>query len=209
MRIGVLVTGDIAVRAAHSLVAHPDVSEVVVIGPATSKSFQVVDDSGGCDALIGHGPRALQKARGHDLPLIWDGNSKEAGVSTWGANPGGLTLALAAREPDPRVVAVAHPDIEGGDDQMVSFPKPVGRLPAADSTVDGRRLAQASSNGFGACLVEGAGRSVAIVDDAAFMSGVALAAGVAAYRESGPVWGLALPYLQAATAMGLVMAEDI
>ncbi len=43
MRIGLLVTGDTSVRAAHSLQAHPGVDEVVVIGPAQSKSFEVVE----------------------------------------------------------------------------------------------------------------------------------------------------------------------
>ena len=205
MRIGVLVTGDIAVRAAHSLAAHPEVSEVVVIGPATSKSFEVVDTDKGCDFLIGHGERALSKAKPFDTPLIWDGDEGSAHV--WGASPSGMALAMAGRETDPRLVAVAHPDLEGGSDQVVRFPDPLGRLPAEDSALDGKRLARAQSIEFSACLVEGSGRSVSIVDDGAFMSGVALAAGIARAVQGGPVWESDLAYLQVATQMGLVMAE--
>lgn len=210
MKVGILVTGDVAVRAAHSLAASPLVEEVVVIGPATSRSFKVVDDAGGCDYLIGHGERALEKAEGLDVPLIWDGDGPQPGVAVWGASPGGMTLSLGARESDPRLIAVAHPSLAGGSDQMVSFPKPVGRLPAADSELGGKRLAQARSGSeFAACLVEGAGRSVAIVDDGAFLSGVALAAGIAAAGSGGPVWESALPYLQSAADMGLVLAEGL
>lgn len=201
------MTGDVAVRAAHSLEAHPDIDDVVVIGPATSKSFQVVESAAGCDYLIGHGERAPSMAQPHDVPLIWDGDHSRSHV--WGAGPGGLTLALAAREEDPRLVAVAHPGLEGGSDQTVRFPKPVGRLAAADATLGGRRLAQARSNQFSACLVEGGARSVSIVDDGAFLAGVALAAGIACAKDGGPVWDNALPYLQAAVLMGLVMAENV
>ena len=49
-----------------------------------------------------------------------------------------------------------------------------------------------------------------MIDHGAFMSGVALAAAtsvfVASHRR--PVWEDALAYLEAATAMGLVMAES-
>ena len=210
MRIGVLVTGDVAVRAAHSLAAHDQVDEVVAVGPATSRSFRVVEDVSDCDYLIGHGERAVPKALSLGKPLIWDGDEGHDGVAAWGANPRGLTLALAARETEPRLVGVAHPALVGGSDQIVPFPKPVGRRPAADGAFGGKRLAESHSpNAFAACLVEGASRSVAIVDDGAFMAGVALAAGIAAVDSGGPVWESALSYLHAATAMGLVMADAV
>jgi hypothetical protein len=66
-----------------------------------------------------------------------------------------------------------------------------------------------SDNEFAACLAVGADRRVAIVDDGEFMSGVALGAGaVVAGSEPGPVWDHALAYLEAVTAMGLVMAQS-
>ena len=79
MIVGVLVTGDTAVRAAHSLSAHPTVDEVVVVGPARSKSFRVVPTAEGCDLLVGTGPHAPNLARGHGVGLIWDGETTEDG----------------------------------------------------------------------------------------------------------------------------------
>jgi hypothetical protein len=50
---------------------------------------------------------------------------------------------------------------------------------------------------------------VTIVDDGAFMSGIALAAAIDVIDGSpAAVWDRALPYLQAASTMGLVMADD-
>ena len=211
MRVGVLVTGDIAVRAAHTLAAHPTVDDVVVIGPARSRHFRVVDTAEGCDLLVGTGGSALKKARQHDVPLLWDGDEALDGVSVYGANPQGLTLALAAREDDPRLVAVAHPAIEPGSDQSVRFPDPIGKLSVSDGAYLGHRLAQAKSpNEFAACLAVGAERRVTIVDHGAFMSGIALAAAVdIANGSKSPVWDNALPYLKTVTSMGLVMAEDV
>ena len=210
MRVGVLVTGDIAVRAAHSLAAHPEVDEVVVIGPARSKSFRVIESADGCDFLIGTGADAPERAVGLGVSLVWDGETPAAGVAVWGANPSGLTLALAERESDPRLVAVAHPDFEEGSDHVARFPDPVGQLQVVDGSYAGHRLASAASpNQFAAALAIGAERRVTVVDDGAFMAGITLAAGVTIADETQkPVWNAALPYLQAVTTMGLVMAED-
>ena len=210
MKVGVLVSGDTAVRAAHSLSAHLSVDEVVVVGPARSRSFRVVPDAAECDILIGSGTEAPARARSLGLPLVWDGDSPADGVGVWGASPIGLALALAAREPDPRIVAVAHPDLDEGFDHQVRFPDPIGGAKAADASFGGRRVALAKSpDKFAACLAVGAERRVTIVDDGAFMSGIALAAGVDALGETPvAVWDRALDYLHAATTMGLVMAED-
>lgn len=211
MKIGVLVTGDVAVRAAHSLTAYPDVDEVVVIGPARSKSFKVVKSAKGCAFLIGSGPDAPELAAEQGVPLLWDGENPRAGVQVWGASPQGLTLAMASRESDPRLVAVAHPSLNGGRDHRARFPDPIGRLDVADTTYAEHRLATATSpNEFAACLAIGADRRVTIIDDGIFLSGVALAAAIAAIRDDPrPVWESALGYLQAGTKMGLVMAEDV
>ncbi len=211
MRVGLLVTGDTAVRAAHSLQAHPGVDSVVVAGPARSKSFRVVDDVSDCDVLVGNGPTAPGLARKHDVPLIWDGEGPEEGVAVWGASPTGLALALAARELDPQLVALAHPDISGSSTSRTTrFPDPVGKVGIFDATLGGRPIALGHSpNEFAACLAVGAGRRVTVVDHGGFLSGVALAAGVAAVNGSErPVWEEALAYLETATEMGLVMAES-
>ncbi len=210
MKVGVLVTGDIAVRAAHSLSAHPGIDEVVVVGPARSRNFEVVLDAGDCDILVGTGPGAPARAVEIGVGLVWDGHEHSEGVTTWGSSPLGLTLSLAAREPDPRLVALAHPELEEGTGTGVRFPDPIGSLPATDFAVDGRHVAAAKSpNAFSAALVEGATRRVTMVDDGAFLSGIALAAAVTvADGEPNPVWERALDYLKTATAMGLVMADD-
>jgi hypothetical protein len=210
VRVGVLVSGDTAVRAAHSLSAHATVDEVVVVGPARSRSFRVVADATDCDILIGSGPEAPARARKLGVPLVWDGDAPADGVRVWGASPIGLALALAAREPDPRIVAVAHPDLDEGTDHRVRFPDPIGGAKVADATFGGRRVALAKApDRFAACLAVGAERRVAIVDDGAFMSGIALAAGVDVVGDTAvAVWDQALTYLQSAAAMGLVMAED-
>lgn len=210
MKIGVLVTGDTSVRAAHSLAAHPTVDDVVVIGPARSRNFEVTVSSEGCDFLIGSGDAATKKARSHDVPLIWDGDQATDGVAVWGANARGLTLALASRESDLRLVAVAHPDLPGGADHQARFPDPLGILDVLDTEYGGHQVAEARAPGeFAACLAIGADRRVTIVDDSGFLDGIALAAAVDVARAGvGPVWEAALPYLEAAISMGLVMAED-
>jgi hypothetical protein len=86
----------------------------------------------------------------------------------------------------------------------------VGRLESRDDQLGGRPVVVAHAPGeFAACLAEGAQRRVTVVDQAAFLSGIALAAGVACLDGAGAaVWETALPYLEAATEMGLVMAES-
>ena len=209
MRLGLLVTGDISVRAAHSLAAHPTVDEVVVIGPARSKNFAVVNGAERCDFLVGSGDAAIGKAKPFDVPLVWDGDSAKRGVLVWGANPRGLALALADREEDPRLVAMAHPEAAAADGPPVRFPDPIGRLNTHNGVYADRPLGVArSTSEFAACLVESAERRVTIVDDAGFLSGVALAAAIeVAIDGGGPVWDSSLSYLEAATEMGLVMAE--
>lgn len=210
MKVGVLASGDTAVRAAHSLSAHDSVEEVVVVGPARSRSFRVVPDASELDLLIGSGEAAPERARKLGVRLLWDGDNPAEGVVVWGASPVGLALALGAREPDPRIIAVAHPDLDEGFDHQVRFPDPVGPVKAADATFGRKHVALAQSpDRFAACLAVGSERQVTIVDDGAFMSGIALAAAIdIVAEEPAPVWESALVYLQAAAAMGLVMAED-
>jgi hypothetical protein len=181
-----------------------------VVGPARSRSFRVVPDASELDVLIGSGDAAPERARRLGVPLLWDGDKPAEGVVVWGASPVGLALALGAREPDPRIIAIAHPDLDEGFDHQVRFPDPVGPAKVADTTFGGKHVALARApDRFAACLAVGSERQVTIVDDGAFMSGIALAAAIDVIAgETAPVWESALVYLQAAAAMGLVMAED-
>jgi hypothetical protein len=211
VRVGLLVTGDTSVRAAHSLAAHPGIDDVVVIAPAQSKSFEVVPDATGCDLLIGSGPSAPEMARRQGVPLVWDGVAPDRGVAVWGASPAGLAISLGSRETEPRLVAVAHADIAGDTfDNTTRFPDPVGRVGVTQTRLGDMPVAQGRSpNEFAACLVVGNSRRVTVVDHGAFLAGIALAAGVVvADGQARPVWDAALPYLEAAMEMGLVMAED-
>jgi hypothetical protein len=211
VRIGLLVSGDTSVRAAQSLAAHPRVDDVVIIAPATSKTFEVVPDASGCDFLMGSGPAAPARARQLGVSLVWDGAAPDEGVAVWGASPAGLAISLGSRETEPKLVAVAHPEISGDSfEHTTRFPDPIGRVGVSNITLDGRPVAQGRSpNDFAACLVVADSRRVTVVDQGAFMAGIALAAGVMVAGEGQrPVWEAALPYLETAMEMGLVMAES-
>ena len=203
------MTGDTAVRAAHSLSAQPGVDEVVVVGPARSRNFKVVSTAEDCDFLVGSGASAPPIARKHGVPLLWDGEHGVEGVAVWGASPAGLTLALAAREPDARLVALADPNQAEGENSKVRFPDPVGTVGVSDSTFADRRIATGRApDEYAACLVIGPERRVTIIDHAAFLAGVALAASIGvAGTEPLPTWSRALTYLNTATEMGLVIGE--
>jgi hypothetical protein len=203
------VSGDTAVRAAHSLSAHPGVDQVVVIGQARSQNFKVVATAEACDFLVGAGASAPETARRHGVPLLWNGEQAEDGVAVWGASPLGITLAIAAGEPDPQLVALADPIRREADSARVRFPDPVGAVGVSDSVVAGHRIALGKAPGdYSACLVVGSERKVTIVDHGAFLAGVALAAAIGvAGKEPAPVWDRPLGYLNTATAMGLVMGE--
>lgn len=210
MKVGVLVTGDTSVRAAHSLSALDEIDEVVVIGPAHSKSFKVVKDARHCDVLVGSGPKAPSLARKHGIPLVWDGGEVEPGVNVWGADPGGLTLCLAASEHDHQLVGIAHPEIASeGSTRRVRFPAPVGLTMVRDTAIDGRQIAVGrSKNAFAASYVVTTSRKRTILDEGKFMAGAALAAGVGVLSDNPrPVWTDPQRYLDWAIRIGLVIGE--
>lgn len=210
MKVGVLIGGgDHPVRAAHSLAADPLTELVVVVGPAKSRSFKIVDDPSGLDVLVGSGPDAPKQARGFGLPLIWDGHEPLDGVRVWGASVSGLAAAMATRERKVELAAAAHPDHDPGTGSSIRFARPVGAT-QVDSVTHGPHqvLTGKSYNDYAACLVMSRKRRLTIVDRAAFLSGIALAAGLAVFADSSrAVWDDSLPYLETATGMGLVMAE--
>jgi hypothetical protein len=208
MRIGVLMTGDRAVRAAHSLAADPVADEVVVVGPAKSRSFKVVEDATGCDVLIGSGPSAPGKAREFGVPLVWDGDRPANGVAVWGANQAGLALAMAERETKVTRIAIADPDAPPGSGKSIRFARPVGATQLDRIVLGDRSLFRGKCyNDHAGCLVVSKSRRVTIIDKADFLSGIALAAGVSVLEgQSRPVWESSLVYLETAVAMGLVMA---
>jgi hypothetical protein len=210
VNIGVLIGGgDHAVRAAHSLAADPSADLVVVVGPAKSHSFKVVEDTSGLDILVGSGPGAPARAREFGLPLIWDGNHPDEGVGIWGASVAGLAAAMASRERKVETAAAAHPDHAPGSGGSIRFARPVGAT-QVDSMDLGPHsvLVGRSYNDYAACMISAKKRRLTIVDRAGFLSGIALAAGAALWADSPrAVWDAGLSYLEIATGMGLVMAE--
>ncbi len=210
MKVGVSASGDSAVRAAHSLAAHPDIDSLVILGPASSRFYEVVTDPRRCDLLVVAGPDAPGRYADTGVPMVWDGDGPHPGVSVWGASVAGLALSLATREQEPATAAFASPDIIEAREERIRFPEPIGMIGVAEVDLAGRSLMGGRSGGeYAAALASSDSRRVAIVDEAAFMAGIALAAGVmVAGEEPLPVWAEALGYLQAAAELGLVMAED-
>jgi hypothetical protein len=209
VKVGVLIGGETSVRAAHSLSADPLVDELVVIGPATSHNFKVVQSAAGLDVLVGSGSRAPAEARRHQTPLVWDGNHSADGVAIWGASLLGIAAAIARRHRNATMVAAAHPDAAQASGVSVRFARPVGATQVDEVPLDGTSVALGKSyNDYAACLVATRKRQITVVDRAVFIQGIALAAGVAVFGdEPRPVWDEALRYLETATGMGLQMAQ--
>jgi len=185
------------------------VDELVVLGPAKSSNFRVVKSAEGLDLLVGSGSGAPPEARKHGLPLVWDGNEQVDGVQVWGASIFGIAAAIARRHRATTLVAAAHPDLPQGSGQSVRFARPVGAT-QVDEVMAGQTAVGLgkSYNEYAACLVTTRRRQFTVVDRSAFLSGIALAAAVAAVgSDPQPVWASALKYLETATGMGLVMAE--
>lgn len=209
MKVAIAVEGEVTTRAAQSLSSHPDV-EVVLLAPANSSQFEVVDTPEGCVAVFGAGT-AVRVAAASRLPAVTTaGLEGQPGVA-W-ASIQGLALALASDLDSIRRVAAAIPGEPGGDETVV-FPSPIdGRL-AMDEKVDSRHLLVARGEGsLASALALGGNRHRAIMDDHRFMEAIALAAGVGVLGEGEltgavPVWERSGPYLQTAAEMGLVIGE--
>ena len=208
----IVVDGEVTVRAAHSLSAHPGVSSIALLAPARSSHFPTVEDPDGFDVVVGtDGARRVGIDTGGTVATTEPGLSTP-GLS--GATVAGLALALAVGVDDLEEVAVALPGQPAGDRRVV-FPSPIdGRMAVSDS-MDGHTLLVAEGPGpLGAALVSGGARQRVIVDDHAFLSAVALAAAAGVIVEDGmtesaPVWTRAQDYLRVAVEMGLVVGERL
>lgn len=209
MKVAIAVEGEVTTRAAQSLSSHPDV-EVVLLAPANSSQFEVVDTPEGCVAVFGAGT-AVRVAAASRLPAVTTaGLEGQPGVA-W-ASIQGLALALASDLDSIRRVAAAIPGEPGGDETVV-FPSPIDGRHAMDEKVDSRHLLVARGEGsLASALALGGDRHRAIMDDHRFMEAIALAAGVGVLgegelTEAVPVWERSGPYLQTAAEMGLVIGE--
>lgn len=209
MRVAVAVEGDVTTRAAQSLSAHPDV-EVVLLSPATSSQFQVVDTPAGCAAVFGtvHAARVASEV---GLPAVVTNNGDPGPGLHW-ASLEGLALALSAEMEEAQTVAVAVPGDAGGEDTIV-FPSPIDGRSAYQKAVGPRSVYVAGTEGpLAAALAIGRDRHRVILDDHHFMQAIALAAAVGILMEDPitvpmPVWERSGLYLRTAAEMGLVIGE--
>jgi hypothetical protein len=186
-------------RAAASLVSSPLVSAVGLIGKAPPKSWgkraTKISDASGFDVLVGPADT---------VPNVTPDGS---GTITF-AGLTGLARALATRLSGARItmdrtVTAADP----GEGPFALFPEPLGAV---------RRTTR--SEGVMLCPVQGrlAGvvvsdetRTLAVIDDVLFLSGVCLAAGALLAGHTGPVWERAEEYLERVQSMGVLIAEAV
>lgn len=209
-RIVVAVDGEVTMRAAQSLAVYPGVETVAVLGPAKSPHFPTIDTPAGWDLVIGS-ERAAKVAAKHELPAAVVGDlHAQPGMSL--GSPIGLALALAVGIDALETVAVALPGAPEGE-SMVVFPSPIDNREATIDIVDGHEVHLARGEGpLAAAMALGARRHRVIVDDFAFLEGIALAAAAVVALEDPadgptPVWVRAVSYLRVATDMGLVIGE--
>ncbi|CAN5872240.1 hypothetical protein BH23ACT5_BH23ACT5_06950 [soil metagenome] len=208
-RVAVALGGEAFKRAAFSLAAHPGIAEVAVLAPATSKHFRVVEDPHGYDVVVGR----WESPHDHGLPtVVPDEDLGTAGV--YGGSILGLVLALAVGLDGVDTMAAALPGDSAGDTKIV-FPSPIDGRSATVERFGGHPVHVARGEGpLGAAMVTSPSRDRVIVDNHAFLEGIALAAAASLLATEGrdtptPVWTMAERYLRAAVDMGLVIGERL
>lgn len=201
--------GEAFKRAAFSLATHPGITEVAVLAPATSKHFRVVDGPHGYDVVVGR----WKSPQGHGLPTVVPDEDLDT-YGIYGGSLFGLVLALAVGLNGVDTMAAALPGDTAGDTTIV-FPSPIDGRSATLERFGGHPIQVARGESpLGAAMVTSPSRHRVIVDNHAFLEGIALAA-AAALLATGvsdtptPVWTMAEPYLRAAVDMGLVIGERL
>lgn len=186
-------------RAAASLVSSPLVTAVGLIGKAPPKSWGSratrISDPTGFDVLVG-------PADG--IPNVTPDGS---GAITF-AGLTGLARALATRLAGDRVTmdrTVTAPD--PGEGPFALFPEPLGAVRRATQS-EGVMLCPVQGSLAGVVVGDGT-RSLAVIDDVLFLSGVCLAGGALLLGHTGPVWDRAEEYLDRVQSMGVLIAEAV
>lgn len=186
-------------RAAASLVSSPLVTAVGLIDKTPPKSWgrraTKISATDGFDVLVGPGD---------SIPNVTPDGS---GAVTF-AGLTGLARSLAARLTGARVsmdrtVTSAEP----GEGPFALFPEPLGAVRRATRS-EGVMLCPAQGRLAGV-VVSDQSRSLAVIDDVLFLSGVCLAAGALLVGHTGPVWERAEEYLERVQSMGVLIAEAV
>ena len=189
----------IRLRAVSALLADHRVDRIGIVGanPPASWGDRVarVGSADGFDVSVGLTPSTGQVSvtAGPDGDVSW-------------AGPTGLTRSLGTRLEGADLAATV-PGHALRDGPRFGFPAPIGWLHGRES--DGINQCPHTADVAGVMAVTGSGRSLAIVDQQAFLDACALAGGVvlAIAGHRGPVWEVAEAYLDAIRSMGLVVAD--
>ncbi len=199
VRVAIDPTDEVHSRSAASLVSSPLVSAVGLIDKAPPKSWgqraTKVTDSSGFDVLVGPG---------NSIPNVTPDGSGTIGF----AGLTGLARSLATRLTGDRLtidrtVTAADP----GEGPYALFPEPLGAVRRATQS-EGVMLCPVQGRLAGVVVGDGA-RTLAVVDDVLFLSGVCLAAGALLVGHTGPVWDRAEAYLDRVQSMGVLIAEAV
>ncbi len=186
-------------RAAASLVSSPLVTAVGLIDKAPPKSWgeraTKITDPAGFDVLVGPGDSVP------NVTPDGSGSITFAGLT-------GLARALATRLTGnkitmDRTVTAPNP----GEGPFALFPEPLGAVRRATRS-EGVMLCPVQGSLAGVAVGDET-RSLAVIDDVLFLSGVCLAAGALLFGHSGPVWERAEEYLERVQSMGVLIAEAV
>lgn len=199
MRVAVAPIDEVHSRAAASLASSPLVTMVGLIGKAPPASWgsraMRIDDVAGFDAVVGPeaGPRQVTPDGSGSITF--------AGLT-------GLARSLTNRFGEVTLTVDRTVTSEQlGEGPFALFPSPLGAV-RRDTLADGVMLCPVN-NKLGGVVVSDGRRSVGVVDDVLFASGVCLAAGALLGGHSGPVWDRADQYLGAVESLGLLIAEGV
>jgi hypothetical protein len=202
-------------RAIHALAADPAVAEIGLLDrspPATWANARRIDAIDGWDAVLATDETALEMASAASVPAVTplDPKARHGIPIVTQASPAGLVRALAevfglsaAR------LVVTTPGRPPGRGPTAGFPAPIGSVHTLGTDVPEWAPVEGPWAGV---LAEDSGHTVTVVDDAAFLDAVCLAAGITGLSSkpgAHPVWEWAGDYLAMGRAMGLVVAETV
>ena len=199
VRVAVNPVDEVHSRAAASLVSSPYVTAVGLIDKPPPKSWgeraTKVAGSSGFDVLVGPGPN------GPNVTPDGTGSIAFAGLT-------GLARSLAAtltgdRVTMDRTVTSTQP----GTGPFALFPEPLGAVRRATMS-EGVMLCPVQERLAGV-VVSDERRSLGVIDDVLFLSGVCLASGALLAGHTGPVWERPEEYLDKVQSMGVLIAEAV
>jgi hypothetical protein len=186
-------------RAAASLVSSPFVTAIGLIDKPPPKSWgeraTKISKSNGFDVLVGPG------RSGPNVTPDGSGSIAFAGLT-------GLARSLATRLNGKKITMDRTvTSVQPGTGPFALFPEPLGAVRRSTAS-EGVVLCPVQGRVAGV-LVTDEHRSLAVIDDVLFLSGVCLASGALLAGHTGPVWERAEEYLDRVQSMGVLIAEAV